>query len=140
MTSAPGVSICVDDYEEQDIKGNIFSVQDLPYNNKLILRHTDNGPTPLFMFVPDPFQVVDFISYNTTMSATGFRQKRTVNLRTETGAKSVDGDIFRTSVNGVFTETPIPTKEDAFRILSDEFGMILTEPLKDIAVIETPPA
>ena len=138
MTNAPGGAICVDDYGEQNIRGDIFTVEDRPYNHKMIVRHTESGPSNLFMFVPDPFNIPDFVTYNTVMAATGFRVKRIANLRTPGGSISVDGDIFRRTENEVRTETPIETAEEAFRILTEEFGMILSEPLGDIAV-KVPP-
>lgn len=134
MTDAPGVSICVDDYEPQDVRGDTYTVEDRPYNNKAIIRHRDTGPAPLFMFVPDPFNVVDFIAYNTLIQSTGFRAKRMVNLRNERGSISVDGDIFRRTENGERTEEPIPDAKGALDVLNREFGMALTEPLGDIAV------
>ena len=134
MTNAPGISICVDDTEEQDIRGDIYTVEDRPYNHKVIVKHTEEGPSDLFMFIPDPFNVLDFISYNTTIQATGFRAKRMVNLRTPEGAISVDGDILRKTVNGVREESPLSSADEAFKVLTDVFGMILTEPLGDIAV------
>lgn len=134
MTNAPGISICIDDKSEQDIQGEIFTVEDRPYNNKMIIRHTDDGPSELFMFVPDPFNVLDFISYNTTIQMTGFRAKRMVNLRRPGGSISVDGDIFRRTDKGERTETPLSSAEDAFNVLNGDFGMLLTEPLGDIAV------
>ena len=134
MTNAPGISICIDTGDEQDIQGEVYTVEDLPYNNKLILRHIEEGPSNLFMFVPDPFGILDFTTYNSQTQIFGFKQKRIANLRTPNGAISVDGDIFRVTENKERTETPIPTPEDAMRVLTEEFGMILTEPLGEIAV------
>jgi len=139
MTNAPGISICVDEYGEQDVQGETYTVEDRPYNTKVIIRHTEEGPSNLFMFVPDPFNILDFISFNTTIQMTGFRAKRMVNLRRPGGAISVDGDIFRRTENGERTETPIPAADDAFRVLTEEFGMILTDLLSDIAIKETFP-
>ena len=139
MTSAPGHAICVDDYDKQDIRGTYFSVEDRPYNNKMIMQHRDNElspddtASPLFMFVPDPFQIVDFISYNTTIQATGFKQKRMVNLRTNEGSRSIDGAVFRQNINGTVTETPIASPEEALQILNENFKMALTDPLTEIA-------
>ncbi|MDR0473109.1 MAG: arylamine N-acetyltransferase [Treponema sp.] len=136
MTNAPGFSVCIDDYGEQNIRGDIFSVEDRLYNNinnKVILRHTDEGKSDLFMFVPEPFNVLDFIAYNNSMQITGFRVKRIVNLRKPDGSISVDGGIFRRTVNKERTETPLAKAEDAFKIITDEYGMILTQPLGEIA-------
>ena len=133
LTSAPGHAICVDDYDNQDIRGTMFSVEDRPFNHKMIMMHKDGEKSALFMFIPDPAQIVDFVSFNTTIQATGFRQKRMVNLRTNEGSRSVDGGIFRQQINGVVTETPIPSAAAALKILNGEFGMQLTEPLSDIA-------
>jgi len=136
LTSAPGGSICIDDYDRQDVRGDCYVVEDRPHNNKLISLVTEQGPLQMFMFVPDPFNVLDFISYNTATQAEGFRAKRMVNLRTGTGGISVDGDIFRRNVHGERVETPLPTAGDAFEVLTGEFGMLLTDPLRDVAVNE----
>ena len=133
LTSAPGHAICVDDYNNQDIRGTIFSVEDRPFNHKMIMMHKDGEKSALFMFIPDPAQIVDFVSFNTTIQATGFRQKRMVNLRTNEGSRSIDGGIFRQQINGVVTESPIPSADAALKILNGEFGMQLTEPLSEIA-------
>ena len=129
MTNAPGGCICVDDYELQQVRGEPFSVEDRPYNNKMIIRHKEDGPANLFMFIPDPFPILDFIAINSNMSRTGFRVKRTANLRTETGAISVDGNIFRETINGERIETPIADADDALKVLTEKYGMVLTEPL-----------
>ena len=139
MTNAPGISICIDDYGEQDVQGDTYTVEDRPYNNKVIIRHTEEGLSELFMFVPDPFNILDFIPYNSTMQITGFRAKRMVNLRRPGGSISVDGDIFRRTQGGERTETTLTTAADALNILNDEFGMLLTEPLNDIAVVTPSP-
>ena len=134
MTNAPGISICIDDYGDQDVQGDKYTVEDRPYNNKMIIRHTENGPSELFMLVPDPFNVLDFITYNTTMQATGFRAKRISNLRTPDGSISVDGDIFRRTTGDERIETPLADHNEALKILTEEFGMILTQPLAELAV------
>ena len=134
MTNAPAASICIDDYDKQDISGETYTVEDRPYNNKMVIKHTADGPFNMFMFVPDPIPVIDFVHINFGMSATGFRMKRMSNLRRPGGAISVDGDIFRVIKNGEHTETPIPSAEDATKILTEKFGMILDQPLGDIAV------
>lgn len=134
MTTAPGISICIDESGEQDVQGDTYTVEDRPYNNKVIIKHSDQGPSPLFMFVPDPFNVLDFIAYNTNMQIAGFRAKRIANLRKPDGSISVDGDIFRRTQNGERIETELSSAGDAFKVLSEEFGMLLTEPLCDIAV------
>ena len=134
MLTAPGASICIDDYGEQDVMGDIYTVRDRPYNNKMIVRHAGNGPTEMFMFSSDPFNVVDFIAFNVAIQIKGFRDKRIANLRTLHGSMSIDGDIFRRTENGRVTETPLRSAEDAYRVLSNEYGMILLRPLKDLAV------
>lgn len=133
-TNGAGSSICVDDDTEQAVKGEVFSVQDRPYHHKIILRHKPEETAPLFLFLPDPAPVVDFVAYNTTMAMTGFRGRRIVNLRTEEGALSIDGDILRRISGEKRIETPIPTAEDARRVLTEQYKMVLTAPLKDEAI------
>ncbi|MCL2631574.1 MAG: arylamine N-acetyltransferase [Coriobacteriia bacterium] len=137
MTSAAGGSICVDDTEEQQVRDTVFHVEDRPNNHKIIMRHKEEGPATEFLFIPDPFPAVDFVAYNYMMARTGFRNKRIANLRTEDGALSVDGNIFRKTINGERIETPIENAEEAMKILTEVYGMVLTEPLQELA--ETPP-
>ncbi|MCL2045064.1 MAG: arylamine N-acetyltransferase [Oscillospiraceae bacterium] len=124
-TTAFAVPICVDTTEEQDIRGETFFVKDAPYNHKIVMQQTADGPKQRFMFNPDPHPVMDFVTFNSNMARTGFRIKRIANLRTNEGSISVDGNIFRETVNGERKETPIPTAEDAFKILTETYGMVL---------------
>ncbi|MDR2957596.1 MAG: arylamine N-acetyltransferase [Coriobacteriales bacterium] len=133
-TNAAAGSICIDDDEKQQVKGDIYSVEDRPYHHKIILRHKEEGPQPVFLFLPDPFPLVDFVAYNTSMALTGFRGRRIANLRSEHGALSIDGDVLRRTMGEDRIETPLPTSADAWRVLTEEYGMVLTEPLKDIAI------
>lgn len=137
-TSAPLVSICIDDYDEQDIAGDTYTVEDRPHNNKLIIRHTDEGPTEFMLFVPTPTPLADFYHINYSMSREGvFHMKRMANLRNEHGAMSIDGGIFRVFHDGVVTETPLTDGQEARRILLEKYGMLLDDrPLKDKAEIE----
>ena len=130
LSISPGMSICIEDCEKQVILGETFSVEDRPYNNKLLIRHTDEGPTELFLFVPDPFNLLDFMTYNTTVQAIDFREKRMVNLRKPGGSISIDGNILRRTKNGQKHETILETAESANKALTEEFGMILTTPVK----------
>jgi len=128
LTSAPSISICIDDYSEQDILGDIFTVEDRPFNNKVIIRHTEDGPLEFFMFVPDPFNILDFIPYNTTIQAEVFwRAKRMINLRMPNGSISIDGDIFRRNIGGERTEVPLSSPDDVATVLKKEYGMILPD-------------
>ena len=133
-TSAPGISICIDEYGEQDIMGELYTVVDRPFNNKVIIRHAAEGSGELFMFVPDPFNTLDFIAFNKAIQAVSFREKRMVNLRKPDGSISIDGDIFRTTKNGERTEIRIAAAEDAAKVLRDNFGIRLSQPLREPAV------
>ena len=136
-TSAARASICLDDYEKQDILGQIHTVEDRPQNTKLVIRHGDEGPVHVFKFMLNPIPILDFIGPNYYMSATGFRMKRIANLHTSEGGISVDGAIFRETINGERKETPIPTPQDAQKILEERFGMVINEPMNEKA--ENPP-
>jgi N-hydroxyarylamine O-acetyltransferase len=140
FTSAAGGSICIDEVGVQEVCGEAFSVEDRPYHHKMTLRHKPDGPTPEFLFLPDPFPLVDFVAYNNNMAMTGFRNKRIANLRTEVGAISVDGDILRRTVGDERIEMPLADAAESMRALTTEFGMLLTEPLKALAVAPPPPA
>ena len=134
-TSSARASICLDDYADQDIRGVKHTVEDMPGNRKLVVRHDLNGPAHVFKFSMYPIPILDFIGPNYFMSATGFRLKRIVNLHTPEGGLSIDGALFRETVNGVVTETPASTPDEAFRILTGRYGMIINEPLSDKAAI-----
>jgi len=131
MSLSPATSLCIDDHSMQTIRGETFSVEDLPHNNKLIILHGKEGPTELFAFSPDPFNILDFMTYNTTIQATGFREKRIVNLRKPDGTISVDGTILRETTNGLKVETPLVMPLSVNTVLKDRFGMILKTPLKE---------
>jgi len=133
-TSAAGGSVCIDEPGKQTVRDEVYSVEDRDYHHKIILRHKDGEVRPVFLFLPDPFPIVDFVAYNTSMALTGFRGRRIANLRTENGAMSIDGDILRRTVGEEKIETPLPTAEDAWRILTEDLGMILDAPLKDEAI------
>ncbi|MDR0458974.1 MAG: arylamine N-acetyltransferase [Coriobacteriales bacterium] len=132
-TSAAGGSICVDDDQPQEVHGQVYSVEDRPYHHKIILRHKAEGPSPEFLFLPDPFPIVDFVAYNNQMSTTGFRAKRIANLRTEEGSLSIDGDILRRTIGSERIETPLADAAAAWQALTEQYGMQLTEPLKELA-------
>jgi N-hydroxyarylamine O-acetyltransferase len=138
-TSSARATICLDDYEKQDIHGSIHTVEDRPQNTKLVIRHNEEGPIHVFKFMLNPIPILDFFGPNYYMSATGFRMKRIANLQTPEGGISVDGAIFRETINGERIETPIPTAQDAHKILTERFGMILDEPLSDKAENPPPP-
>jgi len=133
FANAPRISICIDDYSEQDIHGETYTVEDRPYNHKMIMRHVDGEPTELFLFAAEPYNVLDFTAYNNTIQS-GFRFKRIAILHTPAGSISIDGGVFRRSENGVRAETVLSGADDAHRALTGEFGMILERPLRDYAV------
>jgi len=137
LSSAPGVSICIDEYNEQDVLGDIYTVEDRPYNTKVIIQHKPEGPSEMFMFVPDPFNRLDFVAYNTAMQLAGyFHEKRMVNLRKPGGSISIDGDTFRRTQGNERIETTLKTGAEVLKVLIEEFGMLLTGPLGDVAYKE----
>ena len=52
---------------------------------------------------------------------------------------SIDGDIFHRVENGKVTETPLSSADDAYRVLTNVYGMILTQPLKDLGTVKPEP-
>ena len=138
FTSSARGSICLDDYEPQDIHGTKHTVEDRPNDNKLVIRHGPDGPAHVFKFSLIPIPILDFIGPNYYMSATGFRGKRMANLHTPEGGLSVDGAIFRETINGEVTETPVDSADAAYKVLTERYGMVLNAPLSDLA--EKPPA
>jgi len=133
LSSAPCASICIDVSDEQEVGGRIYTVTDLPHNNKLITQHNDDGQLTLFQFSTDPFALLDFLSCNMMMQQLGWRAKRIANLRTADGAISIDGDILRVTKGKERTESAIKSAGEAMNILTEQFGMTLTKPLREEA-------
>jgi N-hydroxyarylamine O-acetyltransferase len=140
FTSSARGSICLEDYGDQDIRGTKHTVEDYPGNYKLVIRHNADGPAHVFKFSLNPIPILAFIGPNYFMSATGFRRGRMVNLHHPDGGFSIDGAIFRETLNGVVTEYPAGTAEEAYKILTEVYGMILTEPLNEMGELPPPPA
>jgi hypothetical protein len=129
MYNAPVASINIDEYGEQHINGTIYTVEDRPYSNKIIMRQTDEGMAELFGFSLEPFNVIDFVTCNMVAQMLSLRSKRIAFLHTPDGSISIDGDVLRKRENGNIIETFLHEPEDSFRVLIEEFGMILTRPL-----------
>ena len=134
----PGASLDIDEMAEQQFLSEKYTVKDRPYNTKEIIRTTHEHPEALFSFKTDPFNILDFVSFNTTVQEKAFRDKRMVNLRRPDGSMSFDGDMFRVFRDGKCTQTPLSTGKEAFDVLNNEFGMKLTMPLKESAFAINP--
>ncbi|MCL1913851.1 MAG: arylamine N-acetyltransferase [Eubacteriaceae bacterium] len=129
--TAAGESVCIDEDSVQIIRGFNFRVEDRGRGNKALISVSDEGERDMFIFNPEPFNILDFIAANSYMSRTGFRAKRIANLRTESGSVSVDGDILRRYINGQKSETPLESAQEAYNALTEIFGMEISEPLSE---------
>lgn len=139
FTNAARISICLDEYGEQDICGYMHTVEDMPDDVKLVIGHSEHRPPMIFKFTARPLPILDFIGPNYFMSAVGFRFKRIANLHTPDGGLSVDGAVFRETRNGEISETPAATAQQTYKILTERYGMILNEPLLEQAELKDPP-
>ena len=82
----------------------------------------------LITYMDYPFEPVDFIPLNYYTSEGPAGQERCnpiVNLTTEHGAISIDNHTFKRRVDGVETTVTIETEEQFYRLLREEFGIVL---------------
>ena len=54
-----------------------------------------------------------------------FQMMLLVNLTTDTGSKSITGDVYKCHDNGQVTERKLESDEELLRTLKDEFGICL---------------
>ena len=95
-----------------------------------VRRHTEEGDKLLISYQDCFFDPVDFVPLNYYVAlgpAAADRPDPIVNLTTEDGALSINGDVFRRRKNGETEETVIGD-DAAFRaILREHFGIELPE-------------
>ena len=90
-------------------------------------RKTDTGDELIMTYTDYPFDPVDFIPLNYYVAlAPGsfFQMMPMINLTTENGSKTLNGDVFRCHENGQTTELKLGNEELFKKVLRDEFGII----------------
>ena len=88
-----------------------------------LVKHMADGTTSDFYTVYlRPHTVLEFLAPNERAQLS---DRRVVRLRTDTGSIVVDGTTFRRKVNGEVFEEEITTYEQFYKILTEEFNMIV---------------
>ena len=116
----------IDDPGIQDILGYKFSIrhhEDAQFGDITLVKHNADGTESDFYTVYlKPHTLLEFISPNRTAQG---GDRRVVRLRTETGSIVVDGTTFRRKVNGEVFEEEITSYPQLYKILTNEFNMIV---------------
>ena len=98
------------------------------FGDLTLYRITENGKEPFITVYTRPHTVMEFIAQNYYLSnspASRFTTNRMVRLFTETGSIAVDNKIYRRRINGEVFEEEITSAERLYRILTDDFNMIV---------------
>ncbi|MCL2166416.1 MAG: arylamine N-acetyltransferase [Clostridiales bacterium] len=110
----------------QDVLGSLFSIRHHEggqFGDITLVKHAADGTESDFYTVYlRPHTLLEFIAPN---ELTQKSDRRVVRLRTETGSIAVDGTIFRRKVNGEVFEEEITSYPQFYKILTEEFKMIV---------------
>jgi N-hydroxyarylamine O-acetyltransferase len=110
----------------QDILGSRFSIRHHEggsFGDITLVKHAADGSESDFYTVYlKPHTLLEFIAVN---ALTQQSDRRVVRLRTETGSIIVDGTVFRRKVEGEVFEEQIESYPQLYRILTEEFKMIV---------------
>lgn len=92
-----------------------------------VRRKTAEADELIMTFTDVPFEPVDFIPLNFQVAmAPGsfFQMMPIINLTTETGSKSINGDVYRCHDNGKVTEIKLENDEMFKACLKEHFGIV----------------
>ena len=116
----------IDEPGIQDILGYKFSIrhhEDAQFGDITLVKHADDGTeSDFYSTYVKPHTLLEFIAPN---ERTQLSDRRVARLRTETGSIAVDGTIFRRKVNGETFEYEITSYPQLYKILTEEFNMIV---------------
>ena len=94
----------------------------------IIGRVVEDGFEDLLVFAPVPFDRRDFVPlcyYYANSPKSVFTMAPMINLRTDTGSKSIDGMTMRIRENGVLTETELKSQDELKETLKEHFGIVI---------------
>ena len=118
----------IDDPGIQDILGSRFSIrhhEGEQFGDITLVKHADDDSESDFYCVYlKPHSLLEFVLPN-ERTQISFGSRRVVRLRTETGSIAVDDTIFRRKVNGEVFEEEITSYPQLYKILTEEFNMIV---------------
>ena len=116
----------IDEPGIQDVLGYRFSIrhhEDAQFGDITLVKHNDDGTESDFYCVYlRPHTLLEFSQPNEQAQLS---ERRVVRLRTETGSIVVDNTTFRRKVNGEVFEEEITSYPQLYKILTDEFNMIV---------------
>lgn len=125
---APEGPIDIDIPGIQEILNYRFSIrhhEGAQFGDITLVKHADDGTESDFYCVYlKPHTLLEFIFPN-ERAQINFVNSRYLRLRTETGAISLDDTTFRRKVNGEVFETPVTTYPQFYKLLTEEFKMIV---------------
>lgn len=99
----------------------------------VITRKTADGRERLQMFHDHPAEPVDFLApnyYQSKSPTSGFKMMRMLNMLTETGAISLNGNVLRIHDNGVTEERVLETEAELKEAMEKYYGLRVDFPLK----------
>jgi len=91
------------------------------------MRKTEEGEELIMLYTDIFFDPVDFVPLNFQVAmAPGsfFQMMPILNLTTDTGSKSINGDVYRCHHNGEVTEIKIENDEMMRKLMKEEFGLV----------------
>jgi N-hydroxyarylamine O-acetyltransferase len=116
----------IDEPGIQDILDHRFSIRHHEggqFGDITLVKHAPDGlESDFYTVYLRPHTLLEFIAPN---ELTQKSDRRVVRLRTETGSIAVDGTVFRRKAHGETEETEIASYPQLYRILTDEFHMIV---------------
>ncbi|MCL2631867.1 MAG: arylamine N-acetyltransferase [Coriobacteriia bacterium] len=116
----------IDEPGIQDILGYQFSIRHHEggdFGDITLVKHAADGTESDFYTVYlRPHTLLEFVASNERAQQS---DRRVVRLRTETGSIVVDGTTFRRKVNGEVFEEEITSYPQLYKILTEEFNMIV---------------
>ena len=122
---APVCSVLIDTDEIQHTPTGDFQFR---FDGRwhILDAHTSSGVTPTVCFEDHEALEVDFVTFNFWCSGTPdsiFRKMRMLNILTEDGNKSINGDVFKIRSNGEVRERKIESEDEFKAILKEHFGI-----------------
>jgi N-hydroxyarylamine O-acetyltransferase len=94
---------------------------------RLLERREDTGWRAEYLFSPDPCTLADFdggCRFHQTSPESPFTRKRLCSMTTRTGRITLSGNLLIETMNGVRSDTPLGSEDEAERILRDRFGLL----------------
>ena len=116
----------IDEPGIQDILGYRFSIrhhEGAQFGDITLVKHAPDGKeSDFYAAYLKPHTILEFIAPN---ERTQKSDRRVVRLRTKTGSIAVDGTVFRRKINGEVFEEEIVSYPQLYKILTEEFNMIV---------------